>query len=252
MRRFFLPPESMSSDPPVIEGQDARHIGTVLRLVPGDTLVVFDGTGNEYKAQILSLGDHQVRIRFLERLVPHTESPVEITLAQGYLKDKKMDELARRLTELGVTRWVPFIARRSVAQPDARRSSARYERWQKISLEAVKQCRRSKPLVIESPLSFEQALQQAQSSDLRLFFWETGGEDLAAFLETPAKPRRIFLMVGPEGGFDKVEHEAAGEHGFKTVHLGPRILRAETAALAVSVLAQYLFGDLGQNVLDNP
>jgi len=245
MRRFFLPSENMSSGTPIIEGQDARHIGTVLRLVPGDTLVVFDGTGNEYKAQIVGLRDQQVHIRLLERLIPHTESPVEITLAQGYLKDKKMDELVRRLTELGVTRWVPFIARRSVAQPDARRSSARQERWHKISLEAVKQCRRSLPLIIESPLSFEQALQQAQSCDLRLFFWETGGEDLAALIDTPVPPRRIFLMVGPEGGFDTVEHEAAERHGFKTVHLGPRILRAETAALTVSVLAQYLFGDLG-------
>jgi 16S rRNA (uracil1498-N3)-methyltransferase len=252
MRRFFLSPEKLCLDEPAIEGQDARHIAAVLRLGAGDDLVVFDGTGVEYAARIVSLDNHRVRIRLLERLVSNAESPVEITLAQGYLKDKKMDELVRRLTELGVVRWVPFIARRSVAQPDAKRGLARSERWHKISLEAVKQCRRNRPMAIEPTVSFEQALQLSQSCDLKIFFWETQGEFLSAFASAPLKPKRVFLMVGPEGGFEADEHDAAQRHGFRTVHLGPRILRAETAAVAVSVLAQYLFGDLGQNVLDNP
>ena len=241
----------MNLDVPVIEGQDARHIRTVLRLGPGDAIVVFDGTGVEYAARIVALDNRQVHIALSDCLVSSAESPLELTLAQGYLKDKKMDELVRRLTELGVSRWIPFIARRSVPQPDAKRSLARSERWHKISLEAVKQCRRSRPLAIEPTKSFEQVLQHSESHDLRLFFWETQGEDLFACAQVPQKPKRVFAMVGPEGGFESSERDAAERHGFRTVHLGPRILRAETAAVAVSVLIQFVFGDLGQNVLDN-
>ncbi len=252
MRRFFLSSEKIHLDEPEIEGQDARHIRMVLRLGPGDSIVVFDGTGAEYAARIVSVDNRRVRIALLERLVSASESPIEITLAQGYLKDKKMDELVRRTTELGVARWIPFIARRSVPQPDAKRSRARLERWRKISLEAVKQCRRSRPMTIEQTLSFEQALVQSDSCDLKLFFWEERGQGLMACAKSRKKPRSVFVMVGPEGGFESAEHDSAQHEGFQTVNLGPRILRAETAALAATVLTQYLFGDLGQNVLDNP
>jgi len=252
MRRFFLPPEKIHLQETAIEGQDAKHIRTVLRLGPGDAIVVFDGTGVEYTARIVSLDSRQVRIALSERLVSTAESPIEITLAQGYLKDKKMDELVRRLTELGVDRLIPFIARRSIPHPDAKRGKARLERWHKISLEAVKQCRRSRPLAIEPPLSFEQALAQSQACDLKLFFWEECGEDLMACARSSKNPQSVFVMIGPEGGFESEEHEAARHHGFLTINLGPRILRAETAAMAAAALAQYLFGDLGQNLLDNP
>lgn len=251
MRRFFLPPDKIHLQEAAIEGQDAKHIRTVLRLGPGDAIVVFDGTGIEYAARIVSLDNRQVRIALSERLVSKVESPVEITLAQGYLKDKKMDELVRRLTELGVDRLIPFIARRSIPHPDAKRGKARLERWHKISLEAVKQCRRSRPLTIEPPLSFEQALAQSQACDLKLFFWEECGEDLKTCAQSRKSPQSVFVMIGPEGGFESAEHEAARRHGFLTVNLGPRILRAETAAMAAAALVQYLFGDLGQNVLDN-
>ncbi len=250
-RRFFVSPEKIHLDEPEIEGQDVRHIRTVLRLGPGDDVVVFDGTGAEYAAHIVSLDNRKVRIALSERLVSVAESPIEITLAQGYLKDKKMDELVRRTTELGVARWIPFIARRSVPHPDAKRHQARLERWRKISLEAVKQCRRSRPMAIEQTLSFEQALVQSHACDLKLFFWEERGQGLMKCTKSRKSPRSVFVMVGPEGGFESGEHDAARQHGFQIVNLGPRILRAETAALAATALTQYLFGDLGQNMLDN-
>ena len=177
---------------------------------------------------------------------------MQIVLAQAYLKDKKMDELVRRLTELGVTRWIPFMARRSVPTPDEKRGLARHQRWQKISLEAVKQCRRSRPMTIDAPVSFAQALEMAQSHDLKLFFWEGVG---AAPLTRPAGqpgPKRVFVMVGPEGGFDADEQRRAQAQGFCMTGMGPRILRAETATVAACTLIQFLFGDMGQNVLDNP
>jgi len=171
-------------------------------------------------------------------------------LAQAYLKDKKMDQLARRLTELGVTRWLPFMAQRSIPSPDEKRGQARYQRWQKISQEAVKQCRRSRPMRIETPVSFAEAMEISRTCDLKLFFWE-GPETQP--LQRPADqpmPAKVFVMIGPEGGFDLAEYRAAQVQGFRMVGMGPRILRAETAAVAACTLVQFLFGDMGQNVLD--
>ncbi len=250
MRRFFIAPDQILQAHPRLGEEDARHVRTVLRLQPGAPVVVFDGTGAEYEARIDAIDARGVTLALLQRLISESESPLEITLAQGYLKDKKMDELVRRLTELGVAHWLPFMARRSVPSPDERRGQARHQRWQKISLEAVKQCRRNRPMTISSPVSFSEALAAAASCDLKLFFWE-GPETQP--LHRPvgrSAPARVFIMIGPEGGFAPDEQQAARAQGFQMVGMGPRILRAETAAVTACALAQFLFGDMGQNVLD--
>jgi 16S rRNA (uracil1498-N3)-methyltransferase len=250
MRRFFIAPEQMHQAHPLLGEEDARHVRRVLRLQPGTAIVVFDGTGAEYEARIDAVEDHQVRIALVRPLVSGSESALEITLAQAYLKDKKMDQLARRLTELGVTRWLPFMAKRSIPSPDEKRGQARHQRWQKISQEAVKQCRRSRPMRIEIPVSFAEAMEISQTCDLKLFFWE--GPQTRP-LQRPADqplPAKVFVMIGPEGGFDPAEHRVAQSQGFRMVGMGPRILRAETAAVAACTLVQFLFGDMGQNVLD--
>jgi 16S rRNA (uracil1498-N3)-methyltransferase len=251
MRRFFIPPERLHAAEPVLDEEDARHIRTVLRIGPGTSIVVFDGNGAEYEARIVAVDHRQVRVALMRPLPASAETPLHIALAQGYLKDKKMDTLVGHLTELGVTRWIPFIAHRSVATPDERRSEARHQRWRKISLESVKQCRRSRPMEIEAVLSFEKALQLSEGYALKLFFWESRGESLALGRADGPKPARVFIMIGPEGGFEASEQRAAERHGFLTMQMGPRILRAETAALAACTLIQYVFGDLAQNVLDN-
>ena len=128
----------------ILKGDEARHALNVLRLDTGDSVVVFDGRGKEYKARITGLDNRRVTLDIIEVLPGCPESPLQLTLAQGYLKDKKMDRLVPQLTELGVHRWIPFLARRSVAQPDARRQSQRRQRWEKLSLEALKQCGRSR------------------------------------------------------------------------------------------------------------
>jgi 16S rRNA (uracil1498-N3)-methyltransferase len=250
MRRFFIAPEQIHEAHPRLGEEDARHVRTVLRLQPGTAIVVFDGTGAEYEARIDAVEERQVCIALVRPLASGSESPLEITLAQAYLKDKKMDQLVRRLTELGVTRWLPFMAKRSIPSPDEKRGQARHQRWQKISQEAVKQCRRSRPMRIETPVGFAEALEISRPCDLKLFFWE-GPE--AQPLHRPAEhplPAKVFVMIGPEGGFDPAEQHVAQTHGFRMVAMGPRILRAETATVAACTLVQFLFGDMGQNVLD--
>lgn len=247
MRRFFISPEQIKQKNPRVTPQDAHHIRSVLRLKPGDPIIVFDGTGAQYEAVIADMPYDQVQIRLIRQLSKNAESPLKITMAQGYLKDKKMDQLVRMLTELGVAQWLPFIAKRSVAIPDENRRHARLQRWRTISLEAVKQCRRSAPISIVSITTFEAALDQSKTHDLKLLFWEGGdGISLAELKSTIDRPpSSIFIMIGPEGGFDDQEQQTATSQGFHSVHMGPRILRAETAAVAACTMVQYAFGDMG-------
>jgi 16S rRNA (uracil1498-N3)-methyltransferase len=251
MHRFYIPPGQVAETEPVIEGSDARHIHTVLRLKPGDVIVVFDGQGSEYAARIVAVDRRQVRITLSDRMTPDTESPVRIALAQSYLKDKKMDQVVRQVVELGVNHFIPFMAKRSVAHPDETRSRSRHQRWQKIALEAVKQCRRSRPMAVEPVLSFDAALALSRPYALKLFFWEVQGDSLFTNPARRPRPGSVFIMIGPEGGFEAGEYDAARQYGFLAVQMGPRILRVETAAIAACTLVQYLFGDMGQNFLDN-
>jgi len=252
MRRFFIPPEQIGQNEPILSGADAHHLRVVLRLHPGDMIVVFDGSGREYKARVASMDREQLKVALVAPIRKQIESSLDLVLAQGYLKDKKMDLLVRQLTELGVTRWIPFMAGRSIPVPDRKRLANRYRRWLKISHEALKQCGRSRVMDIAPMVSFDAMLQHAESYDLKLVFWEKATRCLTSIQLRQPEPASIFVMIGPEGGFDPAEITCAREKGFRTVGLGPRILRAETASLTACALVQFVFGDMGQNFLDNP
>ena len=180
------------------------------------------------------------------------ESSLQITVAQGILKDRKMDGLVRQLTELGVSRWVPFIAERSVPRPDAQRFQARKKRWEKIAREAVKQCRRGRIPDICDLRTFEEMLALGTASDLRIVFWENETEPvrLSDFPETGVDHSQAFIVLGPEGGLTNAEIALAKSRGFITAALGPRILKSDTATVTACVIVQYLFGDMGQKNLD--
>ena len=252
MRRFFISPEQLNLPRPFIGGDDARHLRTVLRLKPGDMIAVLDGKGHEYQARIVSMDGERVYVALEAAVMKETESAVEIVLAQGYLKDKKMDDLIRPLTELGITRWIPFLAARSVPAPNEKKMLVRQARWRKLSQEAVKQCGRQRPMHIEPVMRFEEALHQARSCDLKLLFWERSAESRKVEPHWTRQPSMLFIMIGPEDGFEPHEVDSARQEGFLVVGMGPRILRAQTAALSAAVIAQFVFGDMHQNFLDNP
>lgn len=253
MRRF--PVEELKPEQTEIHlcEQDSRHLKHVLRLKPGTVIRVFDGKGRESDARIIDTDAEEVRAVLIREpessIASRVESPVHITIAQAFLKEKKMDDLLRPMTELGINRWIPFIARRSVARPDRKRMEARKERWEKIALESLKQCRRTQVPEITDTVSFADMLDMGRDCDLRLIFWEGVTEpefagDSFAFQKSRAYPR-VFAAIGPEGGFSPEEIDLAVKNGFQTAGLGPRVLRAETAALAVCTLLQHCFGDLG-------
>ncbi len=245
MRYFFIEHAQSTGSTFVITGSDARHIKTVLRLKSGDKIGLFDGKGFEYKAKIVDLSTGRVKVSVIRRFPSTAESPVQITVAQGFLKEKKMDGLVRQLSELGIIKWNPFIAERSVPRPDKKQLSARTKRWEKISKEAIKQCKRGCIMEIGDTVSFEEILNLSQTADLKIAFWENELQPLNAELPRPDRNvNKIYALLGPEGGFTQQEIESARDRGFVTASLGPRILRAETATVAACVLLQHLFGDM--------
>lgn len=248
MRRFYINPETIRDDTATIEGSDARHIKKVLRLKPGMAIVVFDGTGHEYEAVITDIAMHYVQVGIQRQKTAAADPLIRITVAQGLLKDRKMDVLVRQLTELGISRWIPFSSSRSIPSPSNDRFQARMERWRKISAESLKQCRRNIAPVIEPLHSFSETLSAVANMNLKLFFWENADAPVPCSL--PNAPKEICIMMGPEGGFSRSEYDAALSTGFAGASLGPRILKAETAPIAACAIVQYLFGDVGIKNLD--
>ena len=211
MRYFFINPTNLTDSKAVVKGSDAHHIKNVLRLKPGDKIGLFDGTGLNYETRIVTLLPKSVEVSVIRRFSSTAESSVQITVAQALLKDRKMDLLVMQLTELGITRWIPFIAKRSVPRPDKKRLVTRTERWKKIAQEAVKQCKRCRSPEIDATVSFEDVLNLGKDSDLKIVFWE---EELKPVnKELPVsnlKPlEKIFILLGPEGGFTLKEVESA-------------------------------------------
>ncbi|WP_372677683.1 16S rRNA (uracil(1498)-N(3))-methyltransferase [Desulfosarcina sp.] len=245
LRRFYIPPEMVKQPQPEISGSDAVHICRVIRLSAGDAVELFDGIGNGYRARIVSASPKRVLFCIEAAYTLLSESSVRITLAQGILKDRKMDDLIRQLTELGIDRWMPFYAARSIPLPVKKGMQNRLGRWEKIALEAVKQCRRGCVPSITPADDVDAMVAASAESDLKIIFWEGAPQGFDIPKTAPQQPKKITVAVGPEGGFDPGEIQRVREHGFLTAGMGPRILRAETATLAACTMVQYRFGDMG-------
>jgi len=247
MRRFFIEESKVTGPIISITGSDAAHIKKVLRMEPGGRIGLFDGRGFEYEARIENLFSGSVEVSITKRFLSASESPVQITVAQALLKDKKMDILARQLTEIGITKLIPFTAVRSVPRPDKKKLSARRKRWEKIAIEALKQCGRGHVTEIGETVTFNDVIKVDDEYDLKIVFWENESKPVSDVVQqvNDGKCKKILSVLGPEGGFTEREIEDARACGFVTASLGPRILRAETAAIAACTILQYLFGDMG-------
>ncbi len=242
MRQFFVPPAILSGDEVTLEGEVHHHLATVLRLKPGEEVLLLDGLGTLCHCRIDQLDRSGGRARVLERWQAQ-ESSFPIQLLQALPKGDKMELVLQKGTELGIAAFTPVVAERSVAIPPRDRGEKRRQRWERIVLEAARQSRRPLLPRIDPPLPLSEAL-AACDAELRLMLWEQESHPLAAALpETP--PKNAAILVGPEGGFATTEARAARAAGFVPVGLGPRILRSETAGFAVASILQYVYGDLG-------
>jgi 16S rRNA (uracil1498-N3)-methyltransferase len=245
MPRFYIPNPQIEEGLLKVKGSEVRHIRRVLRLKVGDTLVLFDGSGKEFEGIIVEESPSSVGIKVENILSPAKESPVEVTLAQSLLKGEKMEYLIQKATELGIKRIIPFFSSRSVPLLDKSKKLRRYHRWEKITIEACKQCGRTTVPKVEPLQNYSEMLGMTSSDALCLILWEKEGQGLKAVLKESKGKTKIFFMVGPEGGITDEEAEEAKKAGFIPITLGKRILRSETAGLCLLSVLQYEWGDLG-------
>jgi 16S rRNA (uracil1498-N3)-methyltransferase len=251
-RRFFAPPSAFAPDRATVmlAADEARHLRDVLRLRTGEEAFVFDGEGREFLCVVEEAGRDEARLSIKGEVeAARPESKLHLTLAVALLKGEKFELVVQKATELGVSRIVPVVTKladvRVRGEADVERRTLRFLR---IALEACKQSGRARLPQIDAPLAFTEFIKQeaANSEAWRVMFAERGGMALSETIERlPSRsPQMIIALVGSEGGWTDEEMIEAREAGWSIVTLGGRILRAETAAIAVAVLLQHLFGDL--------
>lgn len=240
MPRFPVSRQNINKNVAVISGSDYRHITKVLRLKTGDDVVLFDAECYEHYGKIAEIGSRQLTVEIAESRRVNTDSPLNITLLQGMPKAGKMDYIVEKATELGVHKIVPVTTERSQV-----RTSDKQKRWERIAVEASKQCGRTKPTIIENTLDFEDAIKQYDNNRLRILFHVNYDISIKGFLKNSLQfPRNIIILIGPEGGFSEHEVLLASKMGYTSLGLGPRTLRTETASLAVLSIIQFYHGDL--------
>jgi 16S rRNA (uracil1498-N3)-methyltransferase len=244
--RIYLPHPIEAGDVFTATAQQARYLKTVLRMRVGDPLFVFNGTAWEYKAIVRQTADGLALEINDKRPVP--ADAIEITLCQAIPKAEKMAAVIRHATELGVGRVIPFWAKRSVPRWPPEKSPQKQERWQKIAVEASRQCGRNDIPEIGEIATFDEMLRSGRSEGLNLICWEEeSARGLREVLRDPGIEgiREFLVTVGPEGGFDRDEIAQALRADFLSVSLGKRVLRVDTAAAAVLSIFQYEKGALG-------
>jgi 16S rRNA (uracil1498-N3)-methyltransferase len=252
MERFFALPEDIRGDEARIHGEELRHLAQVMRLRPGDPLLVLDGRGRQYEGVLRSLTKETAEIRILTMTEGAGESPLCLWLVQGIPKGDKMEGVIQKAVELGAAGIIPAEMNRCVVRLNSgEKRESRRERWQKIAREAVKQCGRTFVPPVENICSPEDLLPRLREG-LCLIPWEEGGapfKEWARMGRTRAHARAgksVFIVVGPEGGMEEGEVSLLKEGaGGSVVTLGPRILRTETAGMAVLAALQYEWGDMG-------
>ncbi len=242
MPRFFVDKNQIQENFINITGDDVKHIKRVLRLREGEKIEVCDGAGRDYDCKIESLSDELVRAEIVESFDNTSEAPIKLCVYQGMPKSDKMDYIVQKCVELGVCEIVPVITKRAVSIPrDAEKKTVR---WQRIADEAAKQCGRGILPKIENTISFADAIKRMSDEDaLSIMPYECEREGSLSELLKKTDKKKINVFIGPEGGFDESEVEKATAAGVFTVTLGPRILRTETAPLAVCSAIMYELGD---------
>lgn len=240
MHRFFLTPEQLQPESFFLPEQIAHQVSKVLRLAPGEQILLLDNVGSEYLATLTAVDRHKVQVKINGRQPAGGEPQVHLTLYQSLLKLDKFEWVLQKGTELGVSCFVPVITQRSVVHEP---SPNKLARWQRIALEAAEQCRRGRVPVIAPPIKLAEAF--AGGETLKLLPWEADQHHaLADYLPKRSQLAKVALFIGPEGGWSEEEVALAQTHAIAPITLGQRILRAETAALVAISLVMYELGEL--------
>jgi 16S rRNA (uracil1498-N3)-methyltransferase len=244
--RFFVPSSAIVHERVTLDRDLAHQLRSVLRLRPGDQVTVLDNSGWAYQVELTALAHDSAHGRICARQPVDTEPGISLTLYLSVLKGDHLEWVLQKGTELGVSTFVPVISQRTIVA-DAERLDKKRPRWERIIREAAEQSHRGLLPTLASALSFSQSCQRGVTSyELALLLWEqAAGSSLPAVLAALERPpTRVAMWIGPEGGFTPEEVSLAAQHGIRAVTLGPRILRAETAALAASAIAMAALGEM--------
>lgn len=242
MARFFVEPEQVFENSISIFGDDVKHISKVLRLRVNEEITVCDKCGNDYECSLQEISSDKVVAKILSKKKNVAEADIEITLFQGLPKSDKMDLIIQKCVELGISKIVPVITKRAVSRPSD--GDKKIIRWQKIAAEAAKQCGRGIIPEVGKMISFADAVKLCDDEKvLAIMPYECEAENKIKNALKETEKKKIFVYIGPEGGFDESEVNLAENSGIKLVTLGPRIMRTETAPIAVCSVIMYEIGD---------
>lgn len=233
--RVVGPVPAQPGDRVLLEGDEATHVGRVLRARPGARVELFDGDGSAGQCEVVRVGRDEVELRLVERLDAQVGPGLEVVAAVAVPKGKRVQRLAEALTEVGASAWIPFAAARSEERPPR---ADEVRRW---TLEACKQCKRNRGLALEAPLDAAGLARAAADFPLALVCDTQGARPLRELTAGP-RPARTLVVVGPEGGLTPEERATLAAGGLQPVSLGPAVLRIETAAtVAVGALVAAYF-----------
>ena len=247
MDRFFVPAGILKTKKIVLERELSHRLRHVLRLRSGDHVILLDGRGSEHEVEIEEVDSPHVTAHVVAQHEGLAEPKTRVTLYQSLIKGDRFDWVLEKGTEIGVSRFVPLLTRRSVMRPRPERFE-RSDRWQRIVREAAEQCGRSVLPEVTPPMELPDALKAARG--LCLLPWENeDGVSLRSALrqavQSPEGVKEVSLFIGPEGGFARQEVDSVLEQGMRTVSLGSRILRSETAGIVAAAAVLYELGELG-------
>lgn len=236
MNLFYVEEPQIRESEIVIVGEDVNHIKNVLRMHPGEQVMVCDGKGSDYLCEIESFPEKQVKLTIVKKQLSDGELPVKLYLFQGLPKSDKMELIIQKAVELGVTEVIPVAMKRSIVKiEDKKKEAKKLERWQAIATAAAKQSKRGIIPKVHSVLSYREALNYSKDMELKLFPYENAKDiDKSRELVATAPNRKsIAIFIGPEGGFEDKEIEEVESIGGQIITLGKRILRTETAGFTM-------------------
>lgn len=236
LSRFFIDAPLGLGEHELPEAQ-AHYIGRVLRMVAGDPVQLFDGSGQEYLGSLLEVGKKRVSVKLDEQLAGQPDSLLKVHLGQGLSRGERMDWAIQKATELGVSEITPLVSERCEVRLKDERADKRLAHWRQVAISACEQCGRSSVPLIHPPQLLGDWL-KSSDAELKLVL-----HPVAEPLVSHAKPATLVFLIGPEGGLTEGEVEQAKAAGFQAARLGPRVLRTETAPVVALAVAQQLWGD---------
>lgn len=245
MHHFFVSPDQIDEKYVTITGGDVNHIKNVLRMKIDEEFLISNGQDKDYYCKIESISDDEIKAIILDEEFEGTELPTELYLFQGLPKSDKMELIIQKAVELGAKEIIPVATKRCVVKLDDKKEASKIKRWQAISESAAKQSRRTIIPEISSVMSFKEAINRAKEFELGIIPYENFKDmkETREVLERVQKGIKIGIFIGPEGGFEESEIQYALENGIHPISLGKRILRTETAGLAILSVLMFQLED---------